>query len=415
MRLLKVELKRILKTRFTIILLLSALFLSFLLAWLPVTFSYASYTDANGETIELKGLQAIAHIKQLQAGITGTVTPEKVRQAVENYQACLIRYGVDTSYDLPEGVYEAEIRAYAPLLHGIREAFADPDTGFAPSIMDIDPEKVSNYYGICGERIVSLMKQEQKNHPAAQKIGIDLYSQVKKPYLFFPGYSTDAMDYQILLAFLVMLFCTLITAPVFTSDYQTGADDIFRCTKFGKTRFAIIKILATFLICAATYCLCIVIYILVSDSLWGWECTKTSMQMLYSILNLPDMDIGQLQIFVALSGLLNILAVISVTLFLSSKFKNVAACMATALLLCLLPIILYMALPEELGIWIYSILPAGGNGLQTSILYAATDFLFWNIGPAAIWLPHVMLGAYMVEIPLFAGLAVYSYSKYRIK
>lgn len=415
MRLLKVELKRILKTRFTIILLLSALFLSFLLAWLPVTFSYASYTDANGETIELKGLQAIAHIKQLQAGITGTVTPEKVRQAVEDYQACLTRYGVDTSYDLPEGVYEAEIRAYAPLLHGIREAFADPDTGFAPSIMDIDPEKVSNYYGICGERIVSLMKQEQKNHPAAQKIGIDLYSQAKKPYLFFPGYSTDAMDYQILLAFLVMLFCTLITAPVFTSDYQTGADDIFRCTKFGKTRFAIIKILAAFLICAATYCLCIVIYILVSDSLWGWECTKTSMQMLYSILNLPDMDIGQLQIFVALSGLLSILAVISVTLFLSSKFKNVAACMATALLLCLLPIVLYMALPEELGIWIYSILPAGGNGLQTSILYAATDFLFWNIGPAAIWLPHVMLGAYMVEIPLFAGLAVYSYSKYRIK
>lgn len=217
MRLLKVELKRILKTRFTIILLLSALFLSFLLAWLPVTFSYASYTDANGETVELKGLQAIAHIKQLQADITGTVTPEKVRQAVEDYQACLTRYGVDTSYDLPEGVYEAEIRAYAPLLHGIREAFADPDTGFAPSIMDIDPEKVSNYYGICGERIVSLMKQEQKNHPAAQKIGIDLYSQVKKPYLFFPGYSTDAMDYQILLAFLVMLFCTLITAPVFTS------------------------------------------------------------------------------------------------------------------------------------------------------------------------------------------------------
>lgn len=415
MRLLKIELKRILKTRFTIILLLSALFLSFLLAWLPVTFSYASYTDANGETVELKGLQAIAHIKQLQAGITGTITPEKVRQAVEDYQACLTRYGVDTSYDLPEGVYEAEIRAYAPLLHGIREAFADPDTGFAPSIMDIDPEKVSNYYGICGERIVSLMKQEQKNHPAAQKTGIDLYSQVKKPYLFFPGYSTDAMDYQILLAFLVMLFCTLITAPVFTSDYQTGADDIFRCTKFGKTRFAIIKILAAFLICAATYCLCIVIYILVSDSLWGWECTKTSMQMLYSILNLPDMDIGQLQIFVALSGLFSILAVISVTLFLSSKFKNVAACMATALLLCLLPIVLYMALPEELGIWIYSILPAGGNGLQTSILYAATDFLFWNIGPAAIWLPHVMLGAYMVEIPLFAGLAVYSYSKYRIK
>lgn len=201
MRLLKVELKRILKTRLTVILLSAALLLSFLLAWLPVTFSLNSYIDTEGKTVTLKGLPSIAYEKQLQADIAGTVTSEKVRAALEEYQACLSRYGVDTSYDLPDGVYESEILPYAPLLHGIREAFADPNTGVAPGMMEIVPEKVDDYYSVCGERIVSLMKQEQKDHPAARQAAVDSYNQVEKPYQFFPGYSTNAMDYEIFLAF----------------------------------------------------------------------------------------------------------------------------------------------------------------------------------------------------------------------
>ena len=414
-RFLKVELKRILKTRLTLILLSAALLLSFIMAWLPTTFSYNSYTDAQGRTVELQGLAAIAYEKELQADIAGTVTPEKVRQAVEDYQTCLARYGAETSYDLPDGVYAAEILPYAPLLHGIREVFADPGSGIAPAILEIDPEKVDDYYDLCSERIVSLMKQEQKKHPAARQAAINLYGQVSRPYLFFPGYSTDAMDYQILLAFLLLLFCTVIAAPVFTSDYQTGADDIFRCTRYGTAKFAVIKVLAAFLICGAAYCLCAAIYILVSNSLWGWECTKTSMQMMYSIINLPDKNIGQLQGFVAVSGLLGLLAATSLTLFLSSRIRNVVTCLSTALLFCVLPIIIYMALPEELSVWLYSVLPAGAVSLQTSILYAAADFNFWNIGPLAVWLPHAMLGAYVIEIPLFAALTVRSHTTHKVR
>lgn len=413
MRLLKLEMKRILKTRLTIILLLLSFLFSFLLAWLPITFSYNSYTDAEGKEVVLQGLASIAYEKNLQADIAGTVTSEKIRRAVEDYQACLRKYGVEVSYDLPEGVYETEILPYAPLLHGIREVFANPDTGIAPTIMEIDPNRIDDYYHVCENRIASLMKQEQKKHPAAQNAAINLYGKVQKPYQFFPGYSTDAMDYQIILAFLIVLFTAVIAAPVFTSDYQTGADDIFRCTKYGKERFAMIKILSLFIISGAAYALCTTIYILVSDSLWGWECTKTSMQMLYSAINLPDMNIGQLQGFIAISGFLGILAVISFTLFLSSRIRNMAASLSVALLFCILPIIVYMILPQEIGQWIYSILPAGGTGLQTSILYAAAEFDFWNIGNAAIWLPYVMIGASVIEIPLFAFLTVTSYSKHK--
>lgn len=409
MRLLKLEMKRVLKSRLTFLLLSFSIFLAFVMAWLPITFSYHSYTDEDGNTVELTGLKAIAYEKELQADIAGIVVPEKVRQAVERYQVCLTKYGVENSWDLQEGVYQAEIFPYAPMLHGIKEAFANSDTGMAASIMEIAPAEVDRYYDVCAERIVSLMATEQKNHPSAQNVAVTMYHKVKKPYLFFPGYSTDAMDYQLLLSFLIVIFGAVIVAPIFTSDYQTGADDILRCTKCGTVKLSTAKIVSAFLICGIDYTVCAMIYLLVSNSLWGWECTKTSMQMLYSILNLPNMNIGQLQYFLVFSGLLCILATTAFTLFLSAKYRNVVTSLSMALLFVFLPIILYMALPDEIGKWIYSVLPAGGVGLQTSLLYAMIDFKFWNIGNFAIWLPHVMIGAYLIEIPLFGILTAISY------
>lgn len=409
MRLLKLEIKRVLKTRVTFVLLLTSFLLSFLLAYLPTTFPYIKYTDASGNIVELKGA---GYEKALQADIAGTVSPEKIRQAVEDYQACLKKYGVENSYDLPDGVYETEILPYAPLLHGVREVYADPDTGIAASLTELEPEALDNFYEKCGERIVSLMKQEQKGHEAAQAKAVSMYLEVEKPFRFFPGYSSDPMDYQIILAFFILLFCAVITAPVFTSDYQTGADDILRCTKYGRAKFALTKILSALLICGTVFALCSAIYLFVSNSLFGWECTETSMQMIYSAVNLPDMNIGQLQRFAALGGLLCLLATVSFTLFLSSKFKNVVASLAVALLFCILPIIIYMAFPTNIGNWIYPLLPASGAGLQTSFLYTALEFDFWNIGDLALWIPHVMLIVYSIEIPLFILLAVWSYTKH---
>lgn len=409
MRLMKLELKRVLKTRLTLILLTFSLVLSLVMAYIPTTFSYVSYLDDNGNTIKLLGLDAVQYLKTLQSDTAGEVTPQKVRQAVEDYQTCLTKYGVENTYDLPDGVYETEILPYAPLLHGVREAFADPDSGIAPSLMDIDPEKIEDFYSACEARLDSLMKLEQRDHPRAQEAAKRLYSRVETPYQLYPGYNTDAMDYQLLLSFLIVLFCTVIAASIFTSDYQTGADDIYRCTKYGRVKFAVTKLLSALLICGTAFSLCAVVFLLVSNSLYGWECTKASMQMLYSIVNLPNLNLGQLQWVCAGAYCLCLLATVSFTLFLSSRLRNVVASLAVALVCCILPVILYVALPSEIGQWIYTILPAGGVALQTSFLYTLVDFAFWNMGNLAIWTPYVMLGAYCVEIPLFLCLAVYSY------
>ena len=327
---------------------------------------------------------------------------------------CLTSYGVTESYDLPEGVYEKEILPIAPLLHGVKEAFADPDTGMAPTIMEIDPAQIDDYYSVCETRIASLMAMEQPDSPAVQRKAVEMYRRVEKPFAVYPGMSSTILDYQNIMGFLVLLFCVVIAAPVFSADYQSGADDILRCTRNGRARLGIAKVLTALFVSAAAFVICAVVHILVVNSLFGWECTKTSIQMLYSIVTLTGMNIGELQRLFAVAGLLSVLASVSFTLFLSSKCRSIVASLASGLVFCIAPVVLSMTVPGALSTWLCSILPASGTSIQASILYAITDFKFLSLGGLAVWTPYAMIGACIIEIPLFVFLAVRSYCRHTV-
>ena len=412
MRIFILELKRLLKARLTWVPLALALVLSLLLAWLPSRYCYSSYTDEAGNEVSLSGLASHAYETALQADAAGAVTPRRVREAVEKYRACLERYGVTESYDLPEGVYEREILPYAPLLHGVKEAFADPDTGMAPALMEIDPERLDDYYAVCEARAAALMRMEQPDRPAVQEKATEMYRQVEKPFAVYPGFNSAVMDYQNIMAFLVLLFCVVIAAPVFSGGYQSGADDILRCTRHGRTRLGMAKAAAALCASGAAFLLCSAAYVLASNALFGWERTGTSIQMIYSIVTLVQMTAGELQWFFVLAGLLSVLASVSFTVFLSSRCRTTAASLAAALVVCIAPVVVCMTVPGELSDWLCTLLPASGVSIQASILYALTDFKFLTVGGLAVWTPYAMIAANLIEIPLFFFLAVRSYSRH---
>lgn len=414
MRIISLELKKMMKVKYTWIMLVMALMLSVLLAWLPMAYCYSSYTDAAGNEVSLTGRDSVAYEKQRQGDAAGAVTPERVRAAVEAYHACLSRCGVSQSYDLPEGVYQQEILPYAPLLHGVKEMFADPDTGMAPSIMEIEPEWIDNYYSVCENRLAALMKMEQPDSPSVWDRAEEMYRQVEKPFAVYPGFTSNVMDYQNIMGFLILLFCVAIAAPVFSAGYQSGADDILRCTKHGKIRLGAAKVIAVMCISTITCVICSLVYIMTTNNLFGWDCTKTSIQMVYSIVALPDMNMGQLQWFFVIASLLSILAAVSLTLFLSSIFRSTAASLSAAVVFCIMPVIVSMTVPGTASTWLCSLLPASGVSIQASILYAITDFKFLNLAGVPVWTPYAMVGANILEIPLFLFLAVYFYSRHTV-
>lgn len=116
-----------------------------------------------------------------------------------------------------------------------------------------------------------------------------------KTFTYSFGVSPDAMDYQTLLSLLLTLLCAVIAAPVFASDAQTGAQDIQLCTKNGGLRLAAAKLAAAFSITGAAYLLCGVVWIIVTNALFGWESTQTSVQWLFSVTSLLPYTVGQME------------------------------------------------------------------------------------------------------------------------
>ena len=412
-RILRLELKRVLKSGRSWALLAAALLLTLLMAGLPVMYCYSSVNE-QGQPASLTGLASIACEKTRQAAAAGTASPERVKAAAALYRACLERYGVSQSYDLPEGVYEREILPIAPLLHGVKEAFADPDTGIAPSLMEIAPEKIDGFYAACEARLASLMEMEG-NGDAAKAQALSMYGRVEKPFEVYPGFSTAAMDFQNMAGFLVLLICACIAAPVFSAGYQSGDDDILRCTRYGRGQLGAARVIAVLLVSGCTAALCGAAYLLLSNSIFGWGGTKTSIQMAYSVVTLADWNLGQLQWAFVLAGVLSVLATASLALLVSACCRSAAVSLGAALAFCLAPTVAFMALPEPLSLWLCSLLPSSGVCIQTSFLYAVTDFNFLQLGPLAVWTPYAMAGVCLVEIPLFSALAVRSYCRHKAK
>lgn len=69
-RLYKEEMKRILRSRSTILFLAAAVGLSVFMSWVPVTFERYTYEE-NGEKITIEGREALALTKEMEAPCAG--------------------------------------------------------------------------------------------------------------------------------------------------------------------------------------------------------------------------------------------------------------------------------------------------------------------------------------------------------
>ncbi|MDD4390426.1 MAG: ABC transporter permease subunit [Eubacteriales bacterium] len=413
MRIYWLEIKRVLKSRRSIILLLIALLMSAVMAWLPVTFEDINqYGEDGNKVAELNGLEAITYKKSLRSINNGEVTPERLKKALNTYQSAVSPYGEDSIYsgDFPVGLYMEKVFPVGSLLGRLPETFSDPKTGQATSLMNISPDKLDSFYEQTVQHLKDIMQMEQKEHPTAQEQALQKYTELKTPFQLYAGYSRDAFDYIVLYIFLLVILCTAAATPTFSNEYQTGSDSILRCTKHGRSRLAIVKILAALTILAATFVICISMHLLISNLAFGPECMKTSMQMLFSVISLPAINLGQLQAVLAIGGLISLLATISFTLFLSAKCKDSISVILIAIVMCLLPIFTYSTGAN----WLSFILPSAGIGMQNSLLYQLTGFNYLHIGQMSFWTPCVILAAAVIEIPVFLLLAIRTYCKHQV-
>ena len=406
------EHKRVLKSRTTWIILAALLVVSVLFGYLPVTYVHYTDTGPNREEIKISGSDAVRLRREAQALYEGELTPEKLKNVLATYQNVTAEYGDYYGEDFPREVYRDSILPISPLLHIIREAYADSETGYAADLMTLTAEDITGFYPQLRQHLADLMRMEQDDYPDIQKKATGMYERIKTPFTFVPGFNTDAMDYVGLCLLILMFGMVVLCAPIFSSEYQTKADDILRITKHGQIRLAITKLVAALTILAVTFALCITILCAVSDALFGRECLATSIQVQYTAAALADFDLADMRTHIIWAGLATILATASCTLYLSTKCRTTASSLTCGLLVCLLPVIVYYALSGNVADWIRCLLPSGGIGLSNSYQYELVDIGFLRLGKTGFWTPNVILTAAIVEIPLFLGLSVRSYCRH---
>ena len=409
-RLYKEELKRVLRTRSTLLFLAAAVALSVFMAYVPVTYVGFTYEE-NGQEITIKGREALAIRKELQSPNAGEVTPEKMAAGLQAYQKNLEIYG-DFYGDFPRNVHNSEIFPWSPQVSRLHEVMADSESGLAPDYTEMTEEDALNFYERCRTHLTDLMKLEQKKNPQAQQIAAKMYDKVTMPFYYYPGYDTNMFEYEGIYLFILMFLCVMVTAPSFSCEYQTGADDIIRSTKLGRRNLAFVKISSALTISIVTFALCMAIFMVISNSLFGWECRQTSMQILFSASTLLGLNMGQLQNLVMLAGFIALLSCVSFVLFMSSACRNTTIATGLTIAFVLFPSVFYMMIGNTLSAYLRVLFPSGALGGSNSFGYAVTYYFeFLKFGPLTVWTPWLLMIVPAIEIPIFLWLTVRTYCR----
>lgn len=381
---------------------LSALSVVFAVLLVYVVISNTDY-DVYGSRAYRSGLDAIAHAKTVYKPSYGFVTPEKLAASLKVYQ--------DTAVDYPEGQIPDAVREKktAPLSPVLRLLLYTYDT------LDVSVETAADFYKQRETIIEKSVDEQYPDSPAAQDNVKSINQRVRTPFYYAYGYGdSDGPEFLVFLLFVLVFFCAVIAAPVFSEDYSSRADDIQRCCRYGRQQLGTARILAVYTLVLLLVMVCTGIYLVSLNTLFGWEGLKASLQTRYFTTAITPMTIGGVMGATVLSGILTLLATASCAIFVSSRCRSPVAALAGSVMIALLPAFLSFLHIGEGGL--ASLLPSGGiisgNGFYQTLSQNSLEFL--NGGAFTLWLPYAYVLFAAVEIPLFSVLAVWSYKKQEV-
>ena len=405
MRLYYLEMKRLIRTKSVWILMIAMVVLAAVMAYVPVTFIRAYKTDA-GNVQAVTGVQAVKISKETRKDMEGEVTEEKIRQAIRVLNEMYQEYGSSFMEEVPADVYAEKIYPIMPVLNVIEQVLVpDGKNLYNMEAFDVKEEDAATIYEKYREEIQGL-SQNPELVKEMQKIS----GSVKTPFTYESGMTLETVDYYTIYLFLVMFAFIVIASPVYAAEYQTGADDVIRCTKNGRVRIAVTKILVTFTLAVATFVASSLTFVAVLYILYGGSGFGTSIQMGY-VFYLPALTIGSMLKLQIAGGVLFTLATVSFVLFLSSKCKNVQTALISAFGIAILPMILNMAGNNNVLNIMRCILPTGGFGLINCLQSELMARNFALVAGHYIWLPYILLVAAAVAVPVFVGLTIVSYCR----
>lgn len=411
MRLYGQELKRIFKSARAKVIILLAVILPIMMAVLASEFNDADYPDSNGDIVSLHGKAALEFIKSSSADGNGEATVDRLKDALRRYQQLYEEYGTDPlESDFPLDTYWKDVRPIRPLLRMITQTYSAPDGIIDLQTMSADA--LDSFYDDVVSKLIDVMKSDQVlRDPAMIREAQQIYGKVETPFTVSFGYTRDAFDYIEFTILLLAILSVTLAAPVFSERYHSGEDSVLRCTLYGKERLVRTTVLAELTVVTIIYFIGIGLHLFISDMIFGFETLKESVQTLYTVYSLPNMDLLDLQIVLALVGWLCCMVVTAMSLCISARVTETSTSMVLSLMLVILPTLIYSI--SGGANWFLALFPSASVGLSNNMLMSLVDLRFLMIGNRVFWYPMVLVCTAAVEFFLFGVLTRIMYSRHQ--
>lgn len=127
------------------------------------------------------------------------------------------------------------------------------------------------------ERVVS-----QKYGDGVAQMALKIDDGTKEPFYYEYGHGdSNAIDNLSLCQTAIAAMCAAVSAAAFVQGYATDADDITRCAKHGRVRFARVKILASLSYSAMLYILCTGAFTAIIFAVFGSDASAAQLKGLY--------------------------------------------------------------------------------------------------------------------------------------
>ena len=407
----KLEMKRLLKTRSTWILMAAALLVTLILCCINIFGAY--YYSYDGKSYH--ALDATEMREIVTESAEGEWTPERIHdvfaqidEVSANRRGIAVEGETNDNYEIVTGGNNSGAASIA----GYTNTFLRSIPQVFDVYMDeITPDMAAQYYNQRKAYIEEVMTLNYG--PSAAETALKLDENTTEPFYYEFGFGTgsDIASTLPVSLFAVAIVCSIICAPVFASDYSTGADDIQRCARYGCKRLGKAKLLAAMTLSTVLYIICAAVFVALTLAVYGDD--KTSAQLALDALVLIDIDMNGVLVLTLIAGFLSVLAMTAFTLYLSARMRSSVAVLAIALAVAMAPTFLVILLRESaLGDWLRLILPSGGLGLGTGMFVDIQIGEFLTIGSLAVWTPFLMLAAPVIETPVFALLARRAYVRH---
>lgn len=320
--LIKYEFLKILRKKSTIIVMGVSLLLTAFLFGLPIL-QYQTYNKDG----QVKGLDGVECEKKQYSYYSVPLTDEYIEKNIAEYQKLFenpdaVGYDGNEKFIIGDAYWDF-VAPREKLLNLIASVYDSPgESSGLNKLSDMDITDGASFYKARNMKVESILNSPSRDLSSEQKeYWSALNDKVETPfrYGYYEGWEIIISSFE-LLTFAVLAVCIVI-APVFSGEYQSGTDAVILSAKYGKTKLATAKIISSVLFGVLAFTLHVAVAVGLPLAAFGADGLNLPVQIAGS--SIPYPFTFQRAVLVNLGVIyLVLLAMIGLTLLLSSKMKS---------------------------------------------------------------------------------------------